>query len=214
MNIDTILFDLDGTLINTNELIIASFLHTLDRYDPGRYDRGDIISFVGEPLRETMERIDPQRVDEMVDVYREHNHTHHDRLLQEYDGVYDTVQTLHKQGYGLGIVTTKMRASVGKGLKAARLASFFDVIVTLDDVSRAKPDPEPVNRALELLCASPETAIMIGDSLFDIEAGKNAGTYTAGVAWSIKGADALEAARPDVMLRAMPDLLDALGVKV
>ncbi|HET7522031.1 MAG TPA: pyrophosphatase PpaX [Bacillales bacterium] len=214
MKIDTVLFDLDGTLINTNELIISSFLHTLEQYFPGQYGRNHIVGFIGEPLRESFERIDGERVDELVGVYRRHNLENHDRLVREYDGVYDTVRMLHSLGFKLGVVTTKMGRTAKMGLRVARLDRFFDVVVPLDDVSKAKPDPEPVNRALELLGSTPETAMMVGDSPFDIEAGKNAGTYTAGVAWSIKGPGALEAEGPDVMLSKMPDLADILGVKV
>ncbi|HEU5141448.1 MAG TPA: pyrophosphatase PpaX [Bacillales bacterium] len=214
MKINTVLFDLDGTLINTNELIIASFSHTLEQYFPGQYAREDIVEFIGEPLTESFQRIDPQRVDELVDVYRRHNIENHDRLVREYEGVHETVKSLHQQGYKLGIVTTKMRKTVSMGMKLAGLDKLIDTVVTFEDVRRAKPDPEPVNRALSLLGATAEHAIMVGDSPFDIEAGKNAGTYTAGVAWTIKGSDTLHSVGPDVMLESMPDLLDVLGVKV
>ncbi|HEX7064187.1 MAG TPA: pyrophosphatase PpaX [Bacillales bacterium] len=214
MKINTVLFDLDGTLIDTNELIIASFSHTLEHYFPGQYAREDIVSFIGEPLTESFQRIDSQRVEEMVEVYRKHNIENHDRLVREYEGVHDTVKCLHRQGYKLGIVTTKMKRTVRMGMSLAGLNPFFDTVVTFEDVERAKPDPEPINRALSLLEARPEHTIMVGDSPFDIEAGKNAGTYTAGVSWTIKGADSLRCVGPDVMLDAMPDLLDVLGVKV
>lgn len=214
MNIDTLLFDLDGTLINTNELIIASFLDTLEHYAPGRYGRKDIVGWIGEPLRESFVRVDPDRADEMVTAYRKHNLEHHDRLVEEYPGVFETIRTLHEQRFKLAVVTTKRRETAEIGLKIGRLAPFFDVLVPLDEVSKAKPDPEPIRRALELLDAVPEKAMMIGDSPSDIQAGKNAGTYTAGVAWAIKGANVLRALEPDVMLETMPNLLDVLGVKV
>lgn len=214
MSITTVLFDLDGTLINTNELIIASFTHTLDRYYPGKYTRDDFIGFIGEPLEESFEKVDPKRVDELVRVYHKHNLDYHDDLVQEYEGVFETVKTLHERGIKLGVVTSKMRLTVDMGLKLSRLDSFFDTVVSLDDVEKAKPNPEPINRALSLLNDSPENAIMVGDSVFDIEAGKNAGTATAGVAWTIKGEDQLRAAGADVVLEEMADLLDVLGLKV
>jgi pyrophosphatase PpaX len=214
MDIDTVLFDLDGTLINTNELIIASFLDTLKRYAPGRYGREDIVEWIGEPLRESFVRVDPERADEMVEAYRKHNLEHHDRFVEEYPGVFDTIRILHEQGMKLAVVTTKRRKTAEMGLKIGRLSPFFDVIVPLDEVSKAKPDPEPIHRALELLDSISEKTMMVGDSPSDIQAGKNAGTYTAGVAWAIKGADVLRALAPDVMLETMPDLLNVLGVKV
>ncbi|HET7580449.1 MAG TPA: pyrophosphatase PpaX [Bacillales bacterium] len=214
MKINTVLFDLDGTLINTNELIIASFTHTLEHYFPGQYGREDIVGFIGEPLKESFEKIDPERVGEMIEVYRKHNIENHDKLVCEYKGVFETVESLHRQGFKLGIVTTKMRRTVNMGLKLAKLDSFFDTVVTFDDVKKAKPDPEPINLALSLLGAEAEHTMMVGDSPFDIEAGKNAGTYTAGVSWTIKGTDLLDSIGPDVMLESMPQLLDVLGVKV
>ena len=107
----------------------------------------------------------------------------------------------------MGVVTTKLRPTVNRGLKLGRLDSFFDVVVTLDDVNHAKPDPEPIYKALEQLDSAPSTSLMVGDSHHDILAGKNAGTYTAGVSWTVKGQDYLQSYQPDYMLNNMSDLL-------
>jgi pyrophosphatase PpaX len=210
MKVNTLLFDLDGTLINTNDLILASFQHTLDHYYPGQYKREDAIQFLGPPLYDTFVKMDQNRVDEMIETYREHNLSHHDQLVTEFEGVYETIEALHKQGYKLGIVTTKLRHTVNMGLKLTKLDQFFDVVVTLDDVKHAKPDPEPVLKALELLGAKPEEAIMVGDNHHDILSGQNAGTKTAGVAWSIKGVEYLQSYKPDYIFDNMRDLLTIL----
>ena len=211
MKRDTILFDLDGTLINTNELIIASFLYTLDKYFPEQYNREHILPLMGTPLVETMELFDKERVQDLVQTYREHNIAHHDELVTEFKGVFETVEELYKKGYKLGIVTTKMRNTVKMGLKLTGLDQFFQTVVTLDDVEKAKPDPEPVQKALALLQSTPDRAIMVGDSKYDILAGQNAGTQTAGVAWTIRGNDYLQQFNPDYLLNEMTDLLDVLG---
>lgn len=211
MKRDTILFDLDGTLINTNELIIASFLYTLDKYFPEQYNREHILPLMGTPLVETMELFDKERVQDLVQTYREHNIAHHDELVTEFKGVFETVEVLYKKGYKLGIVTTKMRNTVKMGLKLTGLDQFFQTVVTLDDVEKAKPDPEPVQKALALLQSTPDRAIMVGDSKYDILAGQNAGTQTAGVSWTIRGNDYLQQFNPDYMLNEMTDLLDVLG---
>lgn len=210
MKVNTVLFDLDGTLINTNELIIASFLHTLDTYYPNKYKREDVLAFIGPSLRETFSSMDPERTEEMIQAYREFNHAHHDELVQEYETVYETVEQLAKQGYKLGIVTTKARKTVEMGLNLTKLHQFFDVIVTIDDVEHVKPHPEPIEKALHLLDANPATTLMVGDNHHDILGGKNAGTKTAGVAWTIKGCDYLAAYKPDYMLEKMSDLLTIL----
>ncbi|WP_053368203.1 pyrophosphatase PpaX [Bacillus sp. FJAT-27245] len=206
--IDTILFDLDGTLIDTNDLIINSFLHTLNRYYPNKYTRDDVLPFMGPTLRETFGAINPEIVEDMVAIYRTFNRANHDLLVKEFTGVFETVRTLKEGGYKIGIVTTKMHDVVLKGLKLSKLDQFFDVIVALDHVKNAKPDPEPLMLALEQLGSKPETAIMVGDNYHDILAGKNAGTKTAGVAWSLKGREYLEKFEPDFMLESMADILD------
>lgn len=211
MKINTVLFDLDGTLINTNDLIIESFLHTLNLYYPNKYGREDILPFLGPTLHETFVKMDPLRVDEMIAVYRKFNHDQHDALVTQFETVYETVQTLHEKGYKLGIVTTKIRQTVKMGLKLTGLDQFFETVVTLDDVEHAKPHPEPVLLALKQLDSLPDQSIMVGDNHHDINSGKAAGTKTAGVAWTIKGTGHLEQFKPDYMLHRMSDLLTVLG---
>ena len=211
MKIDTVLFDLDGTLINTNELIIASFLHTLDHYFPKQYNREGVIQFIGPSLHDSFGRVNPEKVDEMIEMYRTFNHENHDELVEEYDTVFETVKQLHEKGYKLAVVTTKRSETAKMGLKLTGLDQFFDVIVGIDDVDKVKPDPEPLLKALDALNSSPEKAIMVGDSQYDILGGKNTGTKTAGVAWTIKGREFLANYGPDVMLETMADLLGHLG---
>ncbi|RKL68478.1 pyrophosphatase PpaX [Salipaludibacillus neizhouensis] len=210
--IDSILFDLDGTLINTIDLIVASFLHTMDAYYPGKYQREDVISFIGPPLSETFTNLDASRVEEMTHTYRTFNLENHDDLVSEYQGVAETLEVLSQQGYKLAIVTTKRRDTALKGLKLMGLEKYFNVVVSIDEVSNYKPDPEPLNLALQQLDSTAEKAIMVGDSEHDILGGQNTGTKTAGVAWSVKGRAHLASFHPDVMLEEMTDLLDYLGL--
>lgn len=211
MNITTILFDLDGTLIDTNELIISTYLHTLGKFYPNQYQREDVLPFMGPSLHETFESIDPERAEEMIAEYRSYNIDNHDRLVMEFPSVSETIETLKARNYKLGIVTTKLHDVVLKGLRLTGLEQYFDAVIALDHVNKAKPDPEPIFKALEQLGAKPEEAIMVGDNYHDILAGKNAGTKTAGVAWSLKGRDFLEKFEPDFMLETMADLLTILG---
>ena len=208
--IDTVLFDLDGTLIDTNELIISSFLHTLEHFYPGSYLRDDVLPFIGPSLQETFEKLNPERFEDMIEMYRDYNKSNHDLLVKEFEGVNETVETLQKKGYKLGIVTTKRSDVVEMGLKLTGLDQYFNVVVALDDVAKPKPDPEPVNMALRLLDSAPERAIMVGDNHHDILAGKNAGTATAAVEWSLKGREYLASYKPDYILSKMPDLIPIL----
>lgn len=210
--ITTILFDLDGTLIDTNELIISSFLHTLEHYYPSQYKREDVLPFLGPTLKETFEKMDDNKVDEMIATYRKYNLEHHDSIVTDFPTVLETIQILKEKGYKIGIVTTKLSDTVQKGLKVTKLDPYFDVVVALDHVEKAKPDPEPIFNALAQLESTPEETIMVGDNYHDILAGKNAGTKTAGVAWSIKGREYLEQYNPDYIFDEMSDLLKVLGV--
>lgn len=209
--INTILFDLDGTLIDTNELIISTYLHILEKYFPSKYKREDVLPFLGPTLTETFEAIDLDRAEEMILEYRTYNLANHDLMVKEFVGVLTTIHTLKEKGYKLAIVTTKLHETSLKGLRLTKLDSYFDVIVALDHVNKVKPDPEPVLLALEQLNSKPEQAIMVGDNFHDILAGKNAGTQTAGVAWSIKGRDYIAKYEPDYILEDMAELLTLLG---
>lgn len=210
--IDTVLFDLDGTLIDTNELIISSFLHTMEKYYPGKYQREDVLPFLGPTLKETFETLNPDNYEEMITTYRTYNVANHDLLVKGFEGVYETVRTLKENQFKLAIVTTKRLDVVIMGLKLTGLDEFFDVVVALDHVEKAKPDPEPLLKALDMLESTPERAIMVGDNHHDILGGKNAGTMTAGVSWSVKGRAHLEQYKPDYILDNMADILPILGV--
>lgn len=210
-NINTILFDLDGTLIDTNELIISTFLNTLEKYYPNKYKREDVLPFLGPTLHETFGSLDPERVEEMVTDYRTYNIANHDLLVKEFEGVFETVKKLKEKGYKLAIVTTKREDVALKGLHLTKLNQFFECIVAFDHVKKVKPDPEPILIALEQLGSRPEEALMVGDNFHDVLAGKNAGTKTAGVAWTIKGRDYIAKYEPDYLLENMADLLTILG---
>ena len=211
MSIRTILFDLDGTLIDTNQLIIDSFKHTFDHFQLS-FTREEIIEFNGPPLIETFSKIDVDRAVDMIEKYREHNLAEHDNYVTAFPQVVETLEELKKHNLKLGIVTAKMKPTAIKGLKLTGIHHYFDSIITLDDVKHSKPHPEPVITAMQELNAEARTTLMVGDNSHDIESGKNAGVQTAGVAWSFKGRERLLTYKPTYMLEEMRDLLNILGV--
>lgn len=206
--ITTLLFDFDGTLLDTNELIIQTFLSVLGKHFPGRFEREDVMHFIGPSLNQTFDAIDSERSAELIAEYRELNKTMHDDLVTEYDGVPETLRLLKARGLKMAIVSTKRCETITHGLELMGVSDIFDVMVGLEEVKNPKPDPEPVLLALEQLGSSRDEALMIGDNSHDIEGGKNAGVRTAGVAWSAKGEAFLATYNPDFMLQHISDLLE------
>ncbi len=208
MKTKALLFDFDGTLLDTNDLIIQTFMYILDERFPGQYSTQDCLKFIGPSLKQTFDEITPGETDSMIMKYKEWNTAHHDELVNSYDEVAETLEALHKEGIKLAIVSTKSREGLARGLKVLDVAHLFEVIIGSDDVTHVKPHPEPVLLALDKLGVKKEEAIMIGDNSHDIEGGKNAGVRTAGVAWSAKGESYLQQFNPDYMLHHMRDLLE------
>ncbi len=206
-----LLFDFDGTLLDTNELIIQTFLHVLEPEFPGKFTREDMIPFIGPSLMESFSTIDPNRAEEWVRQYRIWNDKHHDELAKEFDGVTSTLYALREKGIRLAIVSTKALESLSKGIRLLGIEDLIEVVVSMDDVKNVKPDPEPILLALKKLHLEKENVLMIGDNSHDIIGGQNAGVKTAGVAWSLKGEEFLMQFKPDYMLHHMSDLLLIVG---
>jgi pyrophosphatase PpaX len=201
-----LLFDLDGTLIDTNELILRSFEHALEVHAPGRYTRADILPHMGEPLWQQMNTFVPGQEDVAVQTYRAYNIEQHDALVTAFEHVGDVLRRLKADGCILGVVTSKMRLTARMGVELTGLADLFDAFVTMDDTEKHKPDPEPVLLAMEQLGAVPEETIMVGDSPYDILAGQAANVTSFGVAWSLRGAEGLAPFKPDYLVSDMLEL--------
>ncbi|USB33440.1 pyrophosphatase PpaX [Paenibacillus sp. YPG26] len=213
--IETVLFDLDGTIVNTNELIITSFLHVMDKHYPQPpFTREQIIPHMGLTLEQQLRQFTGRDdVAELVTDYRAYNALHHDALVREFPNVHKVISRLHTEGITLGVVTTKMRPSTILALETFDLLKFMKEIVTLNDVENPKPHPEPVLTAIERLGANPETTLMVGDSPADLQSARAAGVRSAAVAWSLKGAEVLKKYDPDYILNDMTDLYGVLGME-
>ncbi|GFZ94402.1 pyrophosphatase PpaX [Paenibacillus marchantiophytorum] len=214
--IQTVLFDLDGTIVDTNELIVQSFLHSLEGETPEPLSRELIIPNMGRPLVEQMEfftgQTEKTQVDALIKKYRTFNLSKHDELVKEFPNVHTVMEKLHANGIKIGIVTSKIRQTTLMGLKLCGLDTFISTIVTVEDVKEAKPHPEGILAALKELGSSPGQAIMVGDSHYDIEAAQNAGVTAVGVTWSWKGRSYLEGYNPDYLIDDMYDLLPIVGL--
>jgi pyrophosphatase PpaX len=208
VTLTTFLFDLDGTLIDSIELILTSYRHTLKIHRNIEPPDEVWMKGLGTPLwvqfREWTE--DPAEIEAMVATYREYNLSHHDAMVRPYDGVVDQVRRLKTAGKTLGLVTSKLRGGALRGLRVADLESEFDVVVGSDEVEHPKPHPEPVLKALERLGRPAAGTVFIGDSRHDLECGRAAGVKTAAVLWGPFGRSDLEDLAPDYWLERPADL--------
>jgi pyrophosphatase PpaX len=204
-----VLFDLDGTLIDSGAMILASYRHAtrtvLDREIPDEVLAG----FIGGGSIH-MRTLDEARADELVRVYREHNEPLHD-ALQAFRGVEDLLEALSAEGRKLGVVTAKRRRTVDLAFAVLPIEHYFAVVVTTESTELHKPHPDPVLYALAELDASLDEAAFVGDSPWDIEAGKAAGVFTVAVSWGkIHSSERLLDAGADVLVSAPAELLDVL----
>jgi len=207
--IEAVLFDLDGTLINTNNLILSSFKHTFKTYfNNTEIKDEEIVKLFGEPLQKSMEKYDKENVDKLIDIFHEYNENAHDELTERFEGVEETLNTLMKNGIKLAIVTSKRKVMVERGLNLLKLKKYFQVIVTPEDTKLHKPFGEPALKACELLHISPSNSLMVGDSHNDILCGKNAGSKTCLVNYTVLPLDELMKYSPDYTIDNMRDILD------
>lgn len=205
-----ILFDLDGTVLDTVELIRASHEHALREVLGKTLSDEELMAGIGTPLREQMEKFDPERADELYDTYRVWNHANTARLAARYEGVDEVLVALEGEGARLGIVTSKSRDAVDLVLEALPAPIVWDVVVTYDDSPLHKPHPAPLLTALERLDARPEDAVYIGDSPFDLQAATAAGCAAIGVTWGVFRRDVLAAEQPLAILDRPHQLLEVL----
>lgn len=203
-----ILFDLDGTLLDTTDLILASFQYTAKKHLGRSLNREDVLPSFGQPLIEGLEKIAPGKGQELIITYREHNLKHHDDMVKIFPWVKEVLTELRGMGLKLGIVTSKAKATALRGLRLFNLESFFEAIIALEDTTIHKPNPDPVILAMNRLMVSPKQCLMVGDSPHDLLSGQKAGTDTAAVKWSNLPLQSLLDVDPTYVLENMKDLLE------
>ncbi len=184
MSYKYVLFDLDGTLIDTNKLIMESFRYTYKTGLGLEVSDEEILRYFGEPLIKTLARFSEERADELYRIYIDYNETRHDDAVTIFEGVKELLEELERQGCILALVTSKRSKVALMGLDLFDIRKHFKVFVALEDTELHKPNPAPALKALELLGARPEEAIMVGDSVFDIHCAHGAGIKAVLVKWS------------------------------
>jgi pyrophosphatase PpaX len=206
-----VLFDLDGTVIDSGAIILASMRHAAKEVLGAEPPDELLMAAVGGPgLEAQMHALAPDRVEELVTVYRAHNEPLHDELAC-CAGIDGLLVRLKDEGRRLGIVTAKRRATVDLAFKALPLRHLFDTVVGGDETDRHKPDPQPLLLAAERLDVAPEACAYVGDSPFDIRAAKAAQMYAIAVTWGgIHDRPKLEREQPDAIVDSAEELYGVL----
>jgi pyrophosphatase PpaX len=206
------LFDFDGTLVDTTEMIFQSMRHATSSV-LGRDDlsREELLANVGQPLPRQMEILDAEKAELLLGAYRAHHEEHHDALIGEFPGVDEALYRLRTAGVRIVVVTSKRRRSVEMALeKFPGLDLVVDLFVTMEDTTEHKPHPEPLLKGLELAGDVPkDKAVYVGDSPFDVKAAKAAGLRSVAVSWGAFSEDTLREAEPDHLV---PDIDAAVDV--
>ncbi|MEO8636313.1 MAG: HAD-IA family hydrolase [Gemmatimonadales bacterium] len=207
-SIRTVLFDLDGTLIDSIALILASYRHTLTAHGFEQISDADWLRGVGTPLRVQLApwARSPEHLVELALTYREHNLAHHDSMITAYPGVVELVRKIQRHGLKTGVVTSKNREGTRRGLALVGLDGTFDILVCADDVVQPKPHPEPVLKAVAQLGADPATTLFVGDSIHDLHSGRGAGVLTGAVLWGPFSREELEPAAPDYWFNSVAEM--------
>lgn len=207
--IRAVLYDFDGTLADSTELILRCYRHTMTTHLGAAPPDEEWVRGFGMTLESQVLRFarSPAEAAAMVATYRDYQLEHHDGLLHAFPGARETVRELARRGVRLAIVTSKHAGTALRGLELCGLDGYFAAVVTPEDVRHPKPHPEPVLHALRRLGAAPGEALFVGDSPHDVAAGRAAGVRTAAALWGPFPHSVLEAAGPDVLLHAQHEVL-------
>ncbi|MBK5254019.1 MAG: HAD family hydrolase [Peptostreptococcaceae bacterium] len=186
MSKKAVIFDFDGTIMDTNDLILNSWQHTFNHYEGKKRGKEEIYSTFGETLDYSMKNLLPNvETNEAIEKYREYQIAHSEEEIKLFDGIVELLEELKSRGLVLSIVTSRLRNTTMKYLKSFNLLDYFDVIVTCDDTNVHKPKPEPALIALKQLDVKKEETIMVGDTRFDIGCANNAGIDSVLVNWGV-----------------------------
>lgn len=210
--ISTIIFDFDGTIIDTNYIIERGLNLFSKAYRGCRLLPEELEQLTGRPLFDQMAAIQPHRAAEMTDRFKKWYAQRHDALTQAFQGMDELFEDLRQLNFKLAIVTNNSHEGVQMGLRHLGMNHLFHTVITCDDVFEKKPSPEGVQLALKQLNARPEEALFIGDSSGDLIASRRAGVSNVLVGWSSIKRDVLMAHQPDFVIEHPLELLEVVSL--
>jgi pyrophosphatase PpaX len=208
--IETVLLDVDGTLLDTREFILQAFEFTCARHGIDAPTREVLSSQVGLSLEEIYESLEREHATLLIETHRAFQ-VENLHLARAFPGVAETLEALRGAGLALAAVTSRSRRTSVLTLELTGLAPWFDTVVSAEDAQPLKPDPAPLRFALERLGRHHSTAAMVGDTAHDVSAGKALGTHTVAVTYGFAGASVRESL-PDAVIESFVELPQALGL--
>lgn len=204
------LIDFDGTIADTNEIIIQSHEYALKKVLNISVARKDIIKYFGETVVDTMKRYDSTRVDELMDAYKYQSKSVYKKMIKIMGRADEAMAKLKRRKIKIAVVTSRRKDSLEKGLEILKLTNLVDGIIACEDIEKGKPDGEPAEKACKLLGVKPEESLMVGDSYYDILCGRNAGCHTAVVSYTLLDMNKIKKYKPDFYLKDLMDLDDII----
>jgi pyrophosphatase PpaX len=205
-----VIFDIDGTLVDSVDLIVQSYQHAFRTVLGREWDTAEIKTWIGQSLRDALHRADPDHGAELFDTYTAWNEAHTDELIRGFAGVPELASDLAAAGVRLGAATSKRREPAVRTLQLGGLAGTVPLLVAHEDVPEHKPSPLPLLLAAEKLNCAPADAVYIGDAAVDIQAARNAGMASIGVTWGAGTRADLIAAQPGTLVDTVDQLRAAL----
>ncbi|HHT62543.1 MAG: HAD family hydrolase [Bacillota bacterium] len=210
MYINTILFDLDGTIADTLPLIKKTYARVFEEMNIP-WGNDDVMKMIGLPLRDIGRIMAGMgKEDEFFNNYQKQYRLLHHNYIKAFPGIKDMLHQLNDMDFSLGIVTSKSKTGADLTLSSVNLDKFFSIIVTVDDTDKHKPNPEPVLYAMKKLGKTPQESAYVGDSPFDIESGNRAGVTTIAVGWGMAPIDKLLEHSPTYSVNTVKELTKLL----
>lgn len=208
--IQSVLFDFDGTIINTNALIEEGLNYFAEKYRGSRLNKQEHAALTGKTLEDQMAYINETHAEGMTEQFRIWYKHHHNQKTYAFPGIKEIIKTLHGANYKLGIVSNNSTESIKMGLKHLDLEHYFETIITRDDVSETKPSPEGIQKMLHVMDLNQEHALFIGDTSNDILAAKQAGIHSVMVGWSHMHIDDIMTLEPDYIILLPEHILNVI----
>ncbi len=207
--IKAVIFDMDGTLVDSADIILGAFKHVLSGVGEP-YDEMIVKSYIGRVLKDTYSSLLPDHETEKIintHIAWQKNNQH---LLKEYAGVHELLSNLKGEGYKLGLFTSALRQRVEREINTLKLGSYFDAIVCGDDLTKPKPDKQGVVRIMQMMGIVPDEVVLVGDAEHDILSGKNAGVITIGITHGFGTQESLQKAGADYLVNNLSELLETI----